>query len=204
MADEEYSARVRELAYKLERSASDGERIRAVEEFLESSENIPSDVLQEIKEELVDDIKNGLESDAYEEIREIIEEEIEEEVENRNSWILVRDKAIDHAIRSAISSLSFLMEIVRQNNSLASADGILSPIQREQIIAVLRAAIAELEAPYIDKGRMSKLRDWLLAIGKRSAERKLSGEITEGFDRAQNQLGELLEKTRDFGPGSPF
>ncbi|WP_422364851.1 hypothetical protein [Pelagibius sp.] len=208
MASSADTARARELAYKISRASSDEERVTAVNEFFESPDSIPDHVKDEIKEDLVDDIKSGFEFDAYDEIRDdLIEEvkaEVSETIEQQAAWVFVRDKAIEHAVQSTIDALSLLFEIVRKDNSIASVEGVLTPIQKEQLLAILRATIAELEAPYVDKGRIAKLTEWIVDLGKRAVEKKISGEVAEGLDSAQGHLNDLLDKTSGIDPSSPF
>ena len=216
MSNDEYSANARELAYNIDKAASDKERVLLIDEFFKKKNNLPGEVVDNIKEDLLRDIKNGVEYDAYEEIRDELRDEIEDELQKefddlknkeleiKNSWVLVRDKAIDTSIRAAIDSLILLLDVVKTDNSISGDESALSYTQKEQLIAVLKSVLIELEAPYIHKGKITNVRNWLFTIGKRVAEKKLSSKLSDVFDRAQENLGDLSDKIKDFDGGPPF
>ncbi len=192
----------RGLALKISKAASDYEREYIIKEY---SEAYLDEKKPDIVEEVVEDIKSGISVEA-DEIKEAIledhEDEWREEIEDKLkkqysekkiAWVIVRDKILKQSVNNTIQTLLTLSEILHQSNSIGSSDELLTPMQREMLIAALKTMIVELQAPCIDRGRAENLLVWFKNIGKKTAEEKVKSGLSTGIEDASNALGHLLK-----------
>ena len=119
---------------------------------------------------------------------------------NEPDWFYANKPEIRASINSLCDLLSELRDAIVQSNSLAS-DGILNEIDRQQILAVLKAFLAELEAPAISVVRSRTISKWLSKIGTKAAEKSVEGGIAKMIEQASSRLSELIAKLLG---GSPF
>lgn len=169
-------------------------------------QRIISTIIEDHKDEIIDefitDLKLGVADETdeikdalLEEEREEIEKEIKAKYDEGNiAWVYVKGKLLDKTMQDAISALTSLSEILRLSNSIAADDELLTPIQKDQLVAVLKSMIAELEAPYVDRGRIKSVMGWVSNIGKKAAENKVRTEVNNGFEYATQTLSKVLKE----------
>ncbi|MBN8195523.1 hypothetical protein [Thalassospira povalilytica] len=196
----------RGLAYKIQMAASEYERERIIkdyrDEFLEERKS-------QIIEEMVEDIKAGVSPD-YEEIKDAILEEYADDLheealetidekfkEGQLSWVLVKDEKLRNSIRNTILKLTNFVEILQYSNSLRQDEELLSPIVKEQLICVLKAAIIELEGPYVERNRLHGLFNWMTNLVKRTGTKVAEEHVYQGMRETLSGLGEIIEYVSD-------
>ncbi|MEQ8527691.1 hypothetical protein [Thalassospira sp.] len=196
----------RGLAYRIQKAASEYERERIIKdyraEFLENSK-------PKIIEEMVEEIKAGVSPD-YEEIKDAILDEYADELreeaieqidekfkEGQLSWVLVKDEKLRKSIAVTIQRMSDFVEVLQYSNSLNHDEELLSPILKEQLICVLKAAIVELEGPYIERSRLRGLFNWMSSLVKRAGTEVAHEKVSEGFQNVTECIGDVIEQITD-------
>ncbi|MEM7329454.1 MAG: hypothetical protein AAF437_11985 [Pseudomonadota bacterium] len=100
-------------------------------------------------------------------------------------------KKLGPLINRVSDALGHLVENLRASNNAADKDGFLSPLQKAQLIAILKAAIEELEAPKISKSRWLGIRGWLFKISKKAVEKSATEAMQGSLSEAASSVGEL-------------
>lgn len=144
--------------------------------------------LDQVREELREEI----EFELREELREEIEDEIlQEQGEDFQVWIDVRTTKMQRHITAVAASLGELSRSIAKDNFVRSREDILSDIERQQLIAILEAALSELKGIAVDRGRVGHLLGFLNRILRRTVEKEVVGGFSDALGNARDRLGEF-------------
>ena len=150
-----------------------------------------------------DDLAEYEEQAAQEEyerkIRDDYKDEMTQEIlelygEDYTRWVSTNTDNIQEQIGNVASALKKLVATVVKDNQLTSQPEIMSEPERKQLISLLKAMIEELEAPFIDRGRIKSLGIWITKIAKKAFEKKASEAVDSALNIAGSELLNLSEK----------
>lgn len=128
---------------------------------------------------------------ALKALREIFHEAKVRRPRNEVAWVSVHTPEAKRLVEKTRKSLEQLLTAVQISNEAGSSDSYMTQAQRLQLVALLKALLAELEGPFVDRGRVRTADRWfeklLLGVG----ERVISNKLTLGLDLASSALGGL-------------
>lgn len=157
-------------------------------ELQQSAEEINPEVETKIREDYLSSIING---DAPDALKRIASEFPDELI--KSQWVKIDPSFYGTAITQTTQAIAKLVEELKKSNASDSPEGFLKPVQRQQLIVVLKAALVELEAPYVDRTRFRTLSRWVGKIGKRAVNEKSTEAMKDAFDDASQTLGKLAK-----------
>jgi len=108
-------------------------------------------------------------------------------------WRGTSKRAVQDAIATVTEKLIFLRDAVLASNSLKSDDAPIDRLQIAQLIALLNATLAALQAPYVEAGQTGGFFRWLAKLGKRGVEKGLEGKISDAIDGATEAGSKLFD-----------
>jgi len=147
------------------------------------------DTEEEIRqEEFIDKIKEEYKDELVEEIRDEILDEYGEEYQ---VWIDVRPNKIQKQIAAVATSLKYLLTAIQKDNYVSVRQDILSDLEKQQLIALLEAALAELKGVAVDRGRIGHINGFLNRIFRRTVEKEIEGGFRDALGAARKKLGDL-------------
>ncbi|WP_166416107.1 hypothetical protein [Cochlodiniinecator piscidefendens] len=117
------------------------------------------------------------------------------------AWVDVSTDQIQHHIEKVRSSLLILVDQLANLNDDPSQPVFPSEVAKQQLIVLLKAVLQELEAPKIDKGRLSQVFSWTGKLAGRVAKKKAESTLGSALDSAMQEGTDLLDKIKDL-PGS--
>lgn len=177
---------------------SDINREKMVDQILaDHKDELREELRWEIEDEIRDEIRDELLEDS-----EFLEEALDQQDVERIAWVPITDDEIQNQVSRVATSLKDLLECIRRDNQLPNQENIVDEIDRMQLIAILEAALAELKAPLVDRGRFRVLRRWVGKIFGRAVENHASQTLQDVLERANSETTEFvsnLEKMDNFG-----
>lgn len=173
-----------EVEEKISDLESEKEELEAERDELEA--DTPDE--SAFREKIIDDLISGRDPEGLKEVSAAFPE-----VLDQHDWVNIDKKRLGPLINRVSDALAHLVENLRASNNAAEKDGFLSPLQKAQLIAILKAAIEELEAPAISKSRLLGLRGWLFKISKRAVEKSATDGMQESLSDAASSVGELAK-----------
>lgn len=128
---------------------------------------------------------------------EMTQEVLEEHGEDYTVWVSTDAPDIQTQIGTVARAIGSLVKVVKSDNQLPAQPAIMTEIERQQLIAILEAALAELKAPFVDRGRFKNIKGVLSKGAEKAATNKASDLVKAGFDKASEAVSGLCDKLTD-------
>jgi hypothetical protein len=103
-------------------------------------------------------------------------------------WSMVQLTTETKAKIAAISSLLDTIIVQMKRTNVPPEHQAITDIERQQLIAVLEAALAVLKSPLVEKGLLKKAYEGLTRASKKAAEK----QVEQGIGNASSEAGRLL------------
>jgi hypothetical protein len=134
-------------------------------------------------------------------IRKIAPELNERARRESASWVPIRSTEARRLIARVRKPLEDLCELLRASNEIGSGYSVLTPAQRLQLIALLKALLAELEGTHVERARVGVVWNWMTTLLARGAEKVVDDAVLTGMRGAVHALGELYVWLKNQRPG---
>ena len=124
-------------------------------------------------------------------------------LERLEKWIDASIEDIAIEIAALTASLANVISVFQFSNAIA-ANNAVSEMYRQTVIQLLTSALEELKAPAVNSGRLQGIGAMLRRIMRKSAERKLGGELDDALDGALSHADKLADRLKDLPPMDGF
>ena len=128
---------------------------------------------------------------------ELIEEILTERGEEYTVWVAVSSPDIQSQIGEVARCLAKLVATIEGDNQLPDQPDILSDMERKQLVAVLEAALCELKAPFVDRGRFKILGTAIAKLFQKSVEKEATSALQTGLKAAGSAVTSFLKTTKE-------
>lgn len=117
------------------------------------------------------------------------------------SWVNINSEDLSFHVDQVRDSLVEVLSALSNLNENPNNKIFATELVKTQLIAILKAAIAELEAPKVDRGRMAQVVGGLAKLSSTAAKKGASKIAERALNEAVNKGVKLLDKLSEL-PGS--